>query len=263
MKNKKIKIIVASLILLIVAVPSVVYGYNYHSYNKDLKHAETLLSDEQYDDSVETFLSLKSSKFSNNDSDFIDSKVTLALELKQSKESFEAAVNLLDEKKYIEAIDHFNNVKESDKKRYDQAQEKIKDARNLYVTDNITKAKDEANNKEYDNAISLLETVLKFDSNNEEVIKSKNEYNLEVQKIKDEEASKKEADNQISSQISEKQATNTSDSSSSNTINSPSISENNSGYTITFNEGWFKVHLNSGVPTPEGFGIRFMTYSVQ
>lgn len=58
--------------------------------------------------------------------------VMLASELKQSKESFESGVNLIHEKKYIKAINDFKNVKDSDKKRYDQAQEKIKEASNLY-----------------------------------------------------------------------------------------------------------------------------------
>lgn len=272
MKNKRIKIILASLLLTIIAVPSVVYGYNYRSYKTNLKHAERLLNDEQYADSIEKFLNLKSSKFSNDDSAFIDSNVKLAAELKQSKESFESGVNLINEKKYIEAINDFKNVKNSDKKRYGQAQEKIKEASDLYIADNITKAKAEATNKQYDNALNILETILKFDSNNKETINLKDEYNLESQKIKDEEEAKKQAeenakkdaDNQAFSQTSENQYTDTSNSSLSNETKSTSVPSNNSGYTVKYNnEGWFKVNLNSGVPTPEGFGIMSMGYSVQ
>lgn len=263
------------------AVSSSVYGYSYHSYQTNLKHAETLLSDERYDDSITAFLSLKSSKFSNGDSAFIDSKVKLALELKQSKKTFDAALKLFDEKKYTEAIDGFKNVKDSDKNRYVQAQKKIKEASNLYVTDNITKAKSEADNKNYDNAIGFLDTVLKFDQNNEEATNLKDTYNKEIQSIKDEQAeenasntAEKVTNKPIPPNISQKQPTNalnasSSNRSSSNSTNSTSTPSNstsaapanNSGYTVTFNEGWFGVHLNSGIPTPEGFGIIPITYA--
>lgn len=261
MKSKKIKIIVALLIVFTVAVPASVYGYSYNSYKTNLKHAETLLSEEQYDDSVTAFLSLKSSKFSNDDIDFIDSKVQLASELKQSKEDFDTAVKLFDEKKYIEAIDSFKNVKESDKERYVQAQEKIKEASNLYITENIAKAKEEAANNKYDNAVGFLDTVLKFDQNNEEAASLKDKYNKEIQRIKDEET-KAQAE---AVQVSQKQSTSTSISSSSNSTNSISTPVNNSGYTVTPNgEGWFSVHLNSGISIPtEGFGLRSATFAPQ
>lgn len=60
----------------------------------------------------------------------------------------------------------------------------------IYIEDNIPKAKAEATNKQYDNAINILETILKFDSNNKETINLKDTYNLEIQKIRDEEEEK-------------------------------------------------------------------------
>lgn len=259
MKKKKIKLMVALLILFTLAVPTSVYGYNYNSYKANLKQAETLLSDEQYDDSISAFVSLKSSKFSNSDSDFIDSKVRLASELKQSKEDFGAALKFFKEKKYIEAIESFKNVKELDKERYVKAQEKIKESSNLYITENIEKAKDEADNKKYDNAIEFLYIILNFDESNEEAANLKYTYNKEIQKIKDEEAKA-----QAAAQISQKQPINTSSSSLSNSINATSAPTNNSGYTVTANDkGWFSVHLNSGMPTPESFGIMYVVYGPQ
>jgi len=245
MKKKKIKVIVILLILFIVVIASTVYGYSYHSYQTDLKHAEKLLGDEKYDESVAAFASLKSSKFSKGDSAFIDSKVKLASELKQSKKAFDVAMKLLDEKKYIDAINQFKNVKESDKKRYVQAQEKTKQANNLYITDNITKAKAEADNKRYNKAIEFLDVVLKFDPNNKEATTLKDTYTKEIQRIKEEEAKKQEA-----AKISQKKSTNTS--------NITTVPSNNSEEIVTFSDGWFKVKSNSGQPVSLGFGMRIL-----
>ncbi|GFP75610.1 tetratricopeptide repeat protein [Clostridium fungisolvens] len=276
MKKKKIKIIVASLILLALAIPTSVYGYSYHSYDVNLKNAETLLADEKYDESAKAFLNLKASKFSNRDASLIDTKVKLISELKQSKEVFNSAEKLLDENKYIEAINSLKNVKQIDKSRYDKAQEKIKEVTNLYITDNIAKAKAEADNKHYESAIAFLDTVLKFDQKNEVANNLKVTYNKELQSIKEVEASKQAIDQ--ASQIqqgSTKESNGTKSSSVNSTASNKSSSSSNanntatskptnntttatdkSGYTVTYNDSWFRVHLNSGVATPEGFGIQ-------
>ena len=250
----------ALLIVFTVTVPASVYGYSYNSYKINLKHAETLLNEEQYDESISAYLSLKSSKFFSGDSGLIDSRVQLASELKQSKEDFNKAVKFFDEKKYVEAVDSFKKVKESDKERYANAQEKIKETSNLYITENIAKAKEEAVNNKYDNAVSFLDTVLKFDQNSEEATSLKDTYNKEIQRIKDEET-KAQAEK---AQVSQKQTADTLTKGPSNSKNSVSDPVNNSGYTVTSNgNGWFSVHLNSGVPTPEGFGFRMLMYGAQ
>ncbi|MBK1812126.1 hypothetical protein JHL18_16000 [Clostridium sp. YIM B02505] len=283
MKKKKIKIIVVSLILVALAVPTSVYGYNYHSYEVNLKNAETLLADEKYDESVKAFQNLKSSKFSNRDASLIETKVKLILELKQSKEVFDSAVKLLDENKYIEAINSFKNVKQSDKNRYDKAQEKVKEATNLYITDNLSKAKTEADKKLYDKAITFINTVLSIEPKNEEASDLKVTYNKELQSIKEVEASKqavvqaskiqpvntKESDGTKSSSVNSTSSNKSSSSSNSqNTTTSKptsntTTSTDKSGYTVTYNDSWFRVHLNSGVATPEGFGIQIIQESSQ
>lgn len=271
MIKKKMKLIIASSILFIILVPSFAYGYSYHSFQTKLNHAETLLSNEQYDDSVTAFLNLKPSKFSDVSS--INSKVKLALELKQSKEAFTAAMKLFDEKKYVEAINSFKTVKKLDKSRYAKANKKIKEASTIYVTNNIAKAKSEAYNTKYEVAIGFLDTVLKFDKNNKEAISLKNTYNTEIQKIRDEESKQKQSEeyaesrtketnsnDQTASHISQKQLSNSNETISTN-ISSASV--DNPGYTITSYNGWFQVHLNSGVQTPEGFGIKIIMYDLQ
>lgn len=193
MKRKRV-IIISLLIFTALAVPASVYGYSYHSYKTDLKHADTLLSSGHYEDSITAYNNLKSNKFSKLDITVIDSSIQLASELKLSKEAFDNSVKLFEQKKYLEAIDSFKNVKASDKERYGQAQGKIKEAGELYITDNITKAKAEANNGHYDNAVTFLDNILKFDQNNQEAVNLKDTYNREIQKLKDEETARKQAE---------------------------------------------------------------------
>ena len=269
MRKIKTKFIVALIILIILAIPSAIYGYSYYTYNTDLSYGENLLNEEKYDDSIEVFQKLKSNKFFNNSSDFINSKITLASELKESKETFETANNLLNEKKFLEAIDEYSKIESLDEKRYAESQEKIKEAKNLYITENISKAKENANNKEYDNAISVLETLLKFDTDNEEVINLKNEYTLEIEKIKYEEEQKLaqqklEEENTYNSNDTNSNSLIPSNNDSSDIAFNPQNTQDESGYTVKFNgEGFFKVNYNSGPPTPEGFGLRSAIFSIQ
>ena len=205
MKRKKVKIALALLIFIsLVVIPTSVFGYRYHSYKIDLQHAETLLNSGQYDNSISAYRNLKSNKFSDHDIATIDSNIKLASELKLSKQAFDSAVTLCDQKKYIESIDSFKNVKDFDKERYNHAQEKIKEASQLYITDNLTKAKNEAASGHYDNAIPILDNILKFDQNSEEATNLKNTYNNEIQKIKDEEIARKQAEEEAKKEAENK-----------------------------------------------------------
>lgn len=187
--SKKMLISVILIVVIAISIPCTVYGYNNYKYNKIYDKGMDLLSKENFDEAINTFNS--SLKFKPKKKELVESKISLVKELKDSKSVFDSAIQLVNEKKYLEAMDKFKTIKEKDTKRYSTAQDKIKEAGNLYITDNINGAKAEGGNKNYDKAITYLDTILKFDQSNKDAIDLKDSYNKEIQKIKDEEAKKK------------------------------------------------------------------------
>jgi len=286
--NKKIKIIIIVIACLVITIPTSVYAYSYHSYKTDFKQAETLLSDERYDDAINAFQQLLTIRFIKPDKSIIDERVNLASTLKLSKETYVASVKLYEDKKYLEAIDCFKNVKESDIIRFSQSQERIKEASNLYITDNINKAKAEADNEKFENAITFLDTVLKFDQSNQEATNLEDAYNKAIQRIKEEAEARKKAEedaikkaeeaikkteeeaikkteeakqNVEEEEVKTQEALKASQNTSTNVDSA--VTENNPGYTVTANDGWFSVKYNPSVRTLDGFGIRYMDTSTQ
>jgi len=280
--KKKIKIIIIVIACLVITIPTSVYAYSHYSYKTGFKQAETLLSDERYDDAINAFQQLLTIRFIKPDKSIIDEKVNLASTLKLSKETYVASVKLFEDKKYLEAIDCFKNVKESDIIRFSQSQEKIKEASNLYITDNINKAKAESDNEKYENAITFLDTVLKFDQSNQEAINLEDAYIKEIQRIKEEEEARKRAEEEAIKKAEEEAIKKTEeeakrnveaeeakrqealkDSQNTSTNDNSVVTENNPEYTVTAKNGWFSVKHNPSVQTLEGFGIRYMAYSTQ
>jgi tetratricopeptide (TPR) repeat protein len=186
--SKKI-IIAAILVVIIIAIPSTVYGYNNYNFNKLYNSGIALLDKGNFDEAITAFNS--SLKYKPKLKEQIESKISLVKELKDSKAVFGSAVELVIGKKYLEAIEKFKTIKKTDDERYTIAQDKIKEAGNLYITDNINNAKADAINKNYDKAITFLNIVLEFEQGNKDAADLKDSYNKEIQKIKDEEARKK------------------------------------------------------------------------
>ncbi|MCR3757513.1 hypothetical protein KYB31_00725 [Clostridium felsineum] len=271
MKNK-IKIAAALIITCSLGVPLSVYGYSYHSYKTNLKGAENLLSKEQYDSSIKAFKNLKSSRFYSSDSSLINYEISLASTLKQSKKDFNSALTLFNKKQYLDATYIFKKVKKCDKKRYSISQAEIVTANKLYITDTIEKAKNEASNKKYDTAINFLDSALKIDKNNNEALNLKTTYTKELQAlntpVETKETTPLVAQNQPiktsngTSQNNSSQTTTSSVNPPKPSATAPSATNSNApNYTVSFSNGWFSVQLNSGSPTPAGFGIRSMTYA--
>lgn len=250
--NMKKKLLTITLIaVLVTAIPSSYYFYSYNSYKNELNNALTLLENEKFDESITMYTNLEANKFSENDRDFIKSQINIALELKESKETYDKAIIQLENKDLLTAIETFKKVKENDKSRYELAKQKIVEAKNLYVSKIIVTAKDEASNGNYSKAIEELNILLEFDTNNEEVKELIASYNAELEKIKKEEEEKRLEEDRINSNsVNNSSGNNSSDSTSSSL-----------GYSvIPDNNGWFRVKYDSGKLTPEGFGVQFMQY---
>lgn len=121
--------------------------------------------------------------------------IKLAKTLADSKQNYALGVKQMDDKKYLDAVDSFKKVIKEDTDRYPDAQTKIDSCQKSYVQENVQKAKDAADQQQYDSALSFLELALKVDPNNQEVLKLKSDYTaaLEQQKAIDQPSSRLQA----------------------------------------------------------------------
>jgi len=190
-KPKKVVIFIIVLVVLAVAIPSSVYAYNSYNYNSQYELANKYLEEDKFDEAVSSFNN--SLKYNKSKANEIDDKIALVNELKQSKQSFEEAVKNSEDKKYLEAIDIFKKVSDKDINRYQLAQDNINKCKSLYIDENIASAKTQAGDKNFDAAISFLDTVLNFEPDYQEALTLKEQYNKEIQRIK-EETARKEAE---------------------------------------------------------------------
>lgn len=188
--SKKIVILIL-LIVIVIAVPLTVYGYTNYNFNKLYNSGVHQLNNENFEEAINAFNG--SLKYKPKKKELIENKVNLAKELKDSKAVFDSAIALANEKNYLEAIDAFKTVKNTDVKRYSDSQNKIKECSDNYIKENLDNAKDEATNKNYDKAIAYLDTILKFDNSNKDAQDLKDEYNNIIQQIA-EDAKKAEED---------------------------------------------------------------------
>lgn len=176
---KKNVIITGAIVSVIIATPIGVYSYNSFQYNKFIDLGNKALQGEKFDDAVKYYkdaLNYKKSKSSD-----VNKKIDSIDSVKDSKEAYDQGLKLLDEKKYIEAIEAFKKVS-SNSKYFKDSQEKIAQSSNSYIMENLDLAKAEAGNKNFKGALTFLENIIKFDGTNKDALSLKDEYNKEIEK---------------------------------------------------------------------------------
>lgn len=244
--SKKFIIWVLLIIVIIIAVPSSVYGYNNYNYKKFYNNGIELLNKEKFDEAINAFNS--SLKFKPKQKELVESKVTLVKMLKESKAVFSLGINQENEKKYLDAIETFKKIKNEDSERYAEAQNKIIQCKESYIKENLDNAKNEASNKKYAEAIVYLDAILKFDDGNKDAQVLKDEYNNNIKQIAAAaEKAKKEEAERIAAQKSAK-ATSTTASTKKTTSSSTSTPKTtNATNEVRSNNNLFIV-LNGGDP---------------
>lgn len=97
-------------------------------------------------------------------------------------------------KDYVGALELFKKVSKRDNKRFNLAQDKIKECIKIYVNENLDKAKALAKDKKYKEAYSYLDKVLSIDKENivaknlkDQYIKEEKELQEEIKKAGEEE----------------------------------------------------------------------------
>ncbi|ACO87040.1 tetratricopeptide repeat protein [Clostridium botulinum] len=190
-KSKKNIIIGATILILITLGGFGSYKYiKYKDYKALLNKAEAYMEIENYDKAIENYE--KTLDYKNN-KDILD-KINLAKEIKESKANYEKAMESYNKKDYVGALELFKKVSKRDNKRFNLAQDKIKECIKIYVNENLDKAKALAKDKKSKEAYSYLDKVLSIDKENivaknlkDQYIKEEKELQEEIKKAGEEE----------------------------------------------------------------------------
>lgn len=252
LKKKRNLFISIAILIVLTLIPSVAYGYNSYSYKKHYNLGLENLKQDKYEEATAEFN--KALEYKKSKANEINTQTALIEILRQSKTDYEQGLALLGEKKYTEAITIFEKVVKEDEKRYSEAQGKISESKSLFTSENINKAKQEAGNKRYQEAIKFLDNVINFDSSNNEASELKNQYTSEIEKI---EEAKKEAEAKAKKTVEEKvtkgeekKPSATTDKPSSPTSEEDIVSVNNGFFTIKDAKGNLKAVFGWMPPAP-------------
>jgi tetratricopeptide (TPR) repeat protein len=264
-KRSKIFSIIVLVVILVISVPVAAYGYSAYSYNKQYNLAEKYKENDNYDDALLVLNKILPLAKNQQKKQAIEQEVKIIEDLKQSKISYDEAMDIFNEKRYLEAIEAFKKVTEIDEKRYSDAQEKIAESKKLYSDGNIESAKTEAADKKYESAIKFLDNALGIDSENSEANKLKEEYNTAIKSIKEEEE-KKAQEEKKTKEESARNAVEKSEESQVTAANGSSediVAANNGFFFIKDKKGNLKATFGLGPGTGLGLdpiGIYYNVY---
>ena len=261
-KLKKMNVIIIITIFVLITIPTSVYGYNYKMYKDDYSKALLQLKEEKYEQSIKLLNNISNTYFGKKNITEINNNIKKAKKYSKNKKTYDDALKLFNDKKYLEANEIFKKISSDDTKRFNLAKKKIEDGKNLYISLNIENAKNEAKAGKYDSALNFLTLALNVDNVNKDVIMLKDEYtkakNDAELKAKDElkakqvaEASKKVADASkkqiVSKPLNPTSKNSTSNSSTSNSSEYPKVKcEDNTGIFIYQNAAQEKDWMMNG-----------------
>lgn len=166
----KISIISAITIALFVGMGFGIYKYNkVQAYNNLVISANKYMDLEDYDKALALFeQSLQYKKDSS-----VEKHIELIATLKKFKEIYNEGIKLVNDKKYLEAIEKFKTIDKSGLKWYTASQKKIEECKKQYILQNMQLANDAIKNGKYEDANKYLDGILKLDSNNADAKKLK------------------------------------------------------------------------------------------
>lgn len=163
----KSKIVLGIIVLLILAgVGTGIYKSNNNNkgYNDLIKTANTYMDEGKYDEAIKTFEKSLNYKEDEN----VRKSIKLAESLKEAKSIYNDGISLMNEKKYLEAIDKFNKIPKESEKMYNDAQARILECKRDYATINIKNADKALKENKLEDANKYLEEVFKVDSESKE-----------------------------------------------------------------------------------------------
>jgi len=189
LKNKKAIILITIVIALLISLG--LYRYNkVEAYNRVLATANNYMEKGEYEKAIDSF---KESLNYKEDKE-IDKKIKEAQDLKHSQKVYNEAVNLLENKKYEEALEKLSSIDENKGKVYILAKDKIDGC----INELIDLANEEFKKKNYDSFNKYLDIVLKYDKDNEKALDIRNNIKTKIEEKKNnEEKLKKQQETKI------------------------------------------------------------------
>lgn len=173
-------------------IPKGMNMYNMYTADKYYDLGKVALESNQYDEAAEYFE--KVLNYNNERKKDVDLKLKDIEDEKETRDKFNEAEELYKNKEYIEAMNIYEQISDKAKGYYEIAQGKVIICRNIYINDNINKAKTEAEGSRYDSAITYLDNILKLDSTYEDAVILRGQYSREIKRLAEEakEAEKKQ-----------------------------------------------------------------------
>ncbi len=178
LKNKKAIILITIVIALLISLG--LYRYNkVEAYNRVVEAANNYMEKGEYDKAIDSF---KESLNYKEDKE-IDKKIKEVQQLKNSQKVYNDAVNLLEDKKYEEALEKLSSIDENKGKVYILAKDKIDGC----IGELINLANKEFKKEDYYNANKYLDMVLKYDKDNEKALDVRNNVKTKIEEKKNNE----------------------------------------------------------------------------
>lgn len=155
--NKKKKIIsIGVLVIALVVISSIFAGVNNNKeYNKYLSSYEQNFEEENYEVALSSLNGANELKSVDN----YDEKENKCEILKISLSDYNNGIEYLNQKKYKLASESFQKVSIEDDERYNIAQEKLLECKNLYRNEIIETSKTLSASGDYDKAVSVLDSI--------------------------------------------------------------------------------------------------------
>ncbi|UAL59978.1 hypothetical protein K8O96_00930 [Clostridium sporogenes] len=188
-KIKSRRLVIICIFIILAGSSFGIYKYNrVQDYNMLISDGNKYMDLKEYDKAIILFE--RSLNYKKDPE--IEKNITLANKLRQVKIVYDNGIKLMNDKKYLEAIEEFKTISKDSFKWYSDSQEKIQQCRKEFTAQNIKLANDSAKLNEYDKANKYLDNILKLDANNLEAKNLKNKFTKVIKEEKEREMAIKE-----------------------------------------------------------------------
>ncbi|MBD5642609.1 tetratricopeptide repeat protein [Clostridium botulinum] len=189
MKSRKLFIACIVIVIILVGFSLGIYKYNrIQDYNMLITNGNKYMASKEYDKAIILFE--RSLNYKKDPE--IEKNISLANKLREVKIVYDNGIRLMNDKKYLEAIEEFKTINKDSLKWYSDSQQKIQQCKKEFIAQNIKLANDSAKLNEYDKANKYLDDILKLDSNNLAAKNLKNRFAKAVKEEKERELAIKE-----------------------------------------------------------------------